>query len=143
LGQARGFEKSPFKPYLMIGVAYLVWGVLGGVVGMLVKGDSFSFSRAGTAWGFVAGSLGAFGALALTLAMYSHATPHIVMPFVFGPAVSVNAITNVLTTKTQADFRLWLGIIGMGICIVTVAYFTPHAHPPKPSTAPAANEAAS
>ena len=142
LGQARAFEKSPFKPYVMIGVAYLVWGILGGLIGMVAKGDSFSFTRAGTYYGFVAGSLGAFGALALTLAMYSGGTaiPQIVMPIVFGTAVSVTAIVTVMSSKTQADPRLWLGIVGMGICIVIVAYFTPHPHPPKPTAAPAATE---
>ncbi|RLS81177.1 MAG: hypothetical protein DWI02_04270 [Planctomycetota bacterium] len=138
LGQARTFEKSPFKPYVMIGVAYLLWGVIGGLVGMVVKGDSFSFSRNGITWGFAAGTLGAWGALALTLAMYNGgmAMPQVVMPIVFGTAVSVSAIIAVMTTKTQADPRLWLGIIGMGLCIVTVAYYTPHAtpHSPKPAT---------
>ena len=139
LGQARTFEKSPFKPYVMIGVAYLVWGIVGGLVGMVAKGDTFTFTRAGTYWGFAAGSLGAFGALALTLAMYSGGgnIPHIVMPVVFGTAVSVSAIAAVMTSKTDANYKLWLGIIGMAICIVTVAANTPHPHPPKPQATPA------
>ena len=134
LAQARTADKSPFKPYVMIGVAYLVWGILGGLIGMLVKGDAFSFTKDGIKWGFAAGSLGAFGALTLTLAMYNGGIniPQIVMPIVFGTAVTVTAITTVLTSKAQADPRLWLGIVGMGICIVTVAYFTPHPHPPAP-----------
>jgi len=146
LGQARAFEKSPFKPYVMIGVAYLIWGIIGGLVGMVAKGDSFTFTRQGTIWGFAAGTLGAWGALTLTLAMFTGGTamPQVVMPIVFGTAVSVSAIVAVLTTKTQADPRLWLGIVGMGICIVTVAYFTPHQvpHGPKPVEPPSANEPA-
>jgi len=135
LAFARTSEKSPFKPYVMIGVAYLVWAIVGGVIGMVYKGDSFSFSKEGMYWGFAAGSLGAFGALTLTLAMYSGGTaiPQVVMPIVFGTAVSVAAIVAVFTSKHQVDPRLWLGIIGMGICIVTVAYYTPHATPPKPA----------
>jgi hypothetical protein len=138
LAQARTFEKSPFKPYVMIGVAYLIWGIIGGLIGMLVKQDSFSFSQKGVYWGFAAGSLGAFGALALTLAMYTGgiSMPQIVMPIVFGTAVSVNAIVVVLSSKADADPRLWLGIVGMAVCIVTVAYFTPHSAPHKPSPAP-------
>lgn len=141
LGQARAFEKSPFKPYVMIGVAYLIWGILGGLIGMASKGDQFSFTKQGMIWGFAAGTLGAWGALTLTLAMYTGGTamPQIVMPIVFGTAVSVSAIVAVLTTKTQADPRLWLGILGMAVCIVTVAYYTPHASPhgkPAPSPAP-------
>lgn len=146
LGQARAFEKSPFKPYVMIGVAYLLWGIIGGLVGMAVKHDSFQFTKSGMAWGFAAGSLGAWGALTLTLAMYTGGTaiPQIVMPIVFGTAVSVTAIVTVITSKTQADPRLWLGIVGMGVCIVTVAYFTPHSTPHKPAgvEAPSAKEPA-
>ncbi len=137
LAQARTFEKSPFKPYVMIGCAYLLWGIIGGMVGMVVKGDSFSFTQKGIYWGFAAGTLGAWGALTLTLAMYTGGTsiPQVVMPIVFGTAVSVAAISAVITSskETQIDPRLWLGIVGMGICIVTVAYFTPHAVPHKPA----------
>lgn len=137
LGQARFYsDKSPFKPYVMIGVAYLVWGIVGGLVGMLVNRDSFTFTKEGMLWGLVAGSLGAWGALTLTLAMYSGgmAMPQVVMPIVFGTAVSVTAIVTVLTSKTQADPRLWVGIVGMAICIITVAYYTPHPTPHKPAT---------
>lgn len=144
LGQARTFERSPFKPYVMIGAAYLLWGIIGGLIGMVVKGDSFSFTAKGVFWGFAAGSLGAWGALTLTLAMYTGGTsmPQIVMPVVFGTAVSVTAIVSVMTTKTDVDPRLWLGIIGMAVCIVTVAYFTPHAGPPGQPAHPAAPAAA-
>jgi hypothetical protein len=146
LGQARAFEKSPFKPYVMIGVAYLIWGIIGGLVGMAAKGDSFHFTKAGMWWGFAAGSLGAWGALTLTLAMYTGGTaiPQVVMPIVFGTAVSVTAIVTVLTSRTQANPMLWVGIVGMAVCIVTVAYYTPHAAPHKPPTAspPVAEEPA-
>jgi hypothetical protein len=145
LGQARAFEKSPFKPYVMIGVAYLVWGIVGGLIGMAYKKDSFSFTYEGTFWGFAAGTLGAWGALALTLAMFSGGTamPQIVMPIVFGTAVSVTAVVTALTSKAQTDPRLWLGIIGMAVCIVTVASFTPHSapHPPKAPEQSAAKDA--
>lgn len=134
LAPARTFEKSVFKPYVMIGVAYLVWGIIGGVVGMKLKGDSFSFTPQGMGWGFAAGSLGAFGALALTLAMFTGGTamPQIVMPIVFGTAVTVAAIAAMVTTKTQVNPMLFVGIGGMFVSIILVAYYTPHAHPPSP-----------
>jgi len=142
LAQARFYEKSAFKPYVMIGVAYLVWGILGGLVGMMytqVPGKPlFSFSLQGVFWGFAAGSLGAWGALTLTLAMFTGGTamPQVVMPIVFGTAVSVAALTSVLTSHQKTHPMLWVGILGMAICIVVVAYFTPHAHPPKPAAVP-------
>src|SRR4051794_26882112 len=99
LGKARiGFAGNPFRPYLMIGIAYLIWGILGGLIGMRftqIKGEPFfhNFKIDGITWGFVAGTLGAWGALTLTLAMFTGggAMPQIVMPIVFGTAVSVSA----------------------------------------------------
>ena len=136
LAQSRTFLKSPFTPYLMIGIAYLVWGIGGGIAGMIYKGDSFTaINPNGMSWGFIAGSFGAFGALALTLAMFTGGTamPQIVMPIVFGTAVTINAIINIVQQK-EGSMPLVAGIIGMGICIVIVAYNTPHAHPtPRPA----------
>lgn len=149
LGQSRSALGSPFKPYVAIGFAYLIWGVVGGVGGMAYRGDDFSlssFTGAGGIWGFIAGSLGAWGALTLTLAMFSggSAMPQIVMPIVFGGAVTVAAIVAVVTTKTESSPSpwLWVGIVGIAVCIVIVAYNTPHAHPPKkkPDSPPAAEQ---
>ena len=57
---------SPFKPYMFIGVAYLVWGVVGGLAGMKLLGDNWRFGGdqfLATKWGFIAGSLGAIAGL--------------------------------------------------------------------------------
>jgi hypothetical protein len=147
LAKARAFEGNVFKPYVMIGVAYLVWGILGGLIGMArtqKEGEAFlSFTQMGTFWGFAAGTLGAWGALTLTLAMFTGGTamPQVVMPIVFGTAVSVSAITAVLTTKAETNPMLWVGIAGMTICIVVVAYYTPHAGPHAKPKAPQTSEA--
>ena len=145
LAQARAFnEKSPFKPYIMIGIAYLVWAIIGGLAGMAYRKESFSFTASGTFWGFSAGTLGAWGALTLTLAIFNGGRPQIVMPIVFGTAVSVSAIVAVLMTKSEINPRLWFGIIGIVICIVIVAYYTPHAgpaHGAKPVDPPSAPDA--
>ncbi len=152
LGNARSPEKlwSPFKPYVGIGLAYIVWAFIGGLVAMKVKGDNFSFSgtesAAGT-WGFVAGTLGALGALSLTAAMLSFKGPpraEIVMPVVFGGAVTLTALVSVIfhQGETQTSPWLWVGIVGMAICIVLVAYNTPHGGPPhKPKPADSVSEA--
>jgi hypothetical protein len=145
LGLARAAEQNPFKPYLMIGLAYLVWAVLGGFGGIAYTGAKMQYSGTGATWGFIAGSLGAFGALTLTLAMFSFSTgmkprADIVMPIVFGTAVSVTAIVSVIQTKAAFNPYLYLGIAGMAVCIVTVAYNTPHAAPHKPATPTATPE---
>lgn len=152
LGWARAAEgNNPFKPYLLIGVAYLIWAIIGGALGMLYTKVPFEFSGDGLKWGFGAGSLGAFGALTLTLAMFSFPPgtkprPDLVMPIVFGGAVTVTAIVNVLASRNVENAHapspwLWAGIVGMGICIVVVAYNTPHVPPKKAGTAPASKPA--
>jgi hypothetical protein len=139
LGISRAAENNPFKPYLMIGLAYLVWAVIGGYGGIAYTRTPMNYTGTGATWGFIAGSLGAFGALTLTLAMFSFQgmkpRADIVMPIVFGTAVSVTAITSVLLTKAHVNPWLYLGIAGMAVCIVIVAYNTPATGPHgKPST---------
>lgn len=143
LGMARNYEgpKYPFKPYLMIGLAYLVWAVVGGVAGNMYTQASFKYSTHGAGWGFLAGTLGAVGALTLTLAMFTFPVgmkprADIVMPIVFGTAVTVSALTATIQTGAAFNPKLWLGIVGMAICIVVVASQTPHAAPHKPSGSP-------
>jgi drug/metabolite transporter (DMT)-like permease len=135
---------SPFKPYVGTGLAYLVIAVIGGLVMMSILGDDFSFTKEGHKeagiWGFLGGALGAFGALCLTSAMLSFQgppKPQLVMPIVFGGAVSVTAIVSVIQTRHEATPSpwLWVGILGVIVSIVLVAYNTPHAHPKKPVSA--------
>ncbi|MFN0051654.1 MAG: hypothetical protein ACKV0T_05655 [Planctomycetales bacterium] len=142
LAESRTFLKSPFKPYVAIGIAYLVWGIGGGILGMLYKGDNFSFTGPGALWGLAAGSLGAFGALTLTLAMFSGGKPFIVMPIVFGGAVTVSALVSVWKESGHAQINplLWVGIAGIVICAAIVAYYTPHTAPPAPARQAAEQE---
>ncbi len=155
LGNARSPAKPPewsaFKPYLFIGVAYLVWACVGGAAAMSAFKDSFSFSGKfypAMKWGFLAGSLGAFGALTLTFAVMNAGKagsgPGLVMPIVFGGAVTVTAITQYLMYKSKgAEFNPLMGV-GMVLIvagIVLVAKFTPHgghkpAGPPPATVAP-------
>jgi uncharacterized membrane protein len=144
LGKSRG-DWSPFKPYMFIGVAYLVWGVIGGLICMKVFGDSFSFSGThypAAKWGFLAGSLGAFGALSLTAAVfyalkYKVGGPALVMPIVFGGATMVNAFTELvlIQERPKIDLRLWLGMVLVVVGIVLVRLYSPAPH--KPTKPPA------
>jgi hypothetical protein len=131
LAQARSALHSPFKPYFAIGLAYLVWATLGGTIAMKLNGDAFTFTGQGITWGFIAGSMGAFGALTLTLAMFTGggAMPHIVMPIVFGGATTVTALVALRSAEHVSPW-LGLGIVMVAIGIVLVAYNTPHAAPP-------------
>jgi hypothetical protein len=146
LGKSRvpGVQASPFKPYLFIGVAYLVWGVLGGVAGMKALGDNFTFTgpyAAGARWGFIAGSLGAFGALCLTAAVMNargFGGPALVMPIVFGGATLVNAFVELVVNRGEGQVNplLWVGMLLVIAGIVLVRLYTPQAHPPARPGAP-------
>lgn len=147
LGQSRSALGSPFKPYVMIGVAYVIWAIGGGILGMLYKGDNFSFTASGSGvmWGFAAGTLGALGALNLTLSMFSGgaAMPHVVMPIVFGGAVTISSFVSVWTTRgaVKTSPWLWVGVAGIFVSILLVAYNTPEAGPHKPPAAASSESA--
>ena len=140
-------DQSPFKPFVAIGVGYLVWGIVGGLIGMWQRGDSFAFGGGafkGNLLAFAAGTLGAWGALTLTISLSQGKTPHVTMPLVFGGAVTVTALTAILTSASGLRGTspwLWVGIVGMAVCIVLVASNTPHAAPHKPAS-PAGHAAA-
>jgi uncharacterized membrane protein len=135
---------TPFKPYVFIGIAYLVIAIAGGLAMMKINGDSFNYSGqhfATAKWGFLAGTLGAFGALCLTTAMMtSKGNALLVMPIVFGGAVTVTAIVSAirLSGHTTISPMLWVGMALTVIGVVTVARNTPHGHA-APATKPAAD----
>lgn len=159
LGNARAADPdaSPFKPYVGIGVAYLVIAIIGGLIVVAAIGkDNWNFFDGVTKWGFFAGSLGAIGALCLTAAMFNKGVPHTVMPVVFGGAVTVAALWGVFSPMVKDAMKspevraeeaahaeaeghkapstspwLWVGIVGMGISAVIIAANTPHGHPKK------------
>lgn len=133
---------SPFKPYMFIGVAYLVWGVLGGLAGMKLLGDNWRFGGdqfLATKWGFIAGSLGAFGALCLTAAMMNakgFGGAALVMPIVFGGATLVNAFAELVVFKDRPQINplLWVGMLLVIAGIILVRLYTPQPHAPaKPA----------
>ncbi|QDU81039.1 hypothetical protein Pla110_27760 [Polystyrenella longa] len=136
LGKARDFEHSPFKPYVFIGVAYLVWAIAGSFLAMYLRKEPMTFTTNGMIWGFGAGTLGAIGAFCLTMAMFSGGFkfPHVVMAVVFGCAVTVAALVSLVTAEQKGGTGLWIGIAGMLISAIVVALNTPHAHPPQKKT---------
>lgn len=135
-------EWGPFKPYLFIGVAYLVIAIAGGSAMMkLAFNDNFDYSgkyAPAMKWGFLAGCLGALGALALTFSLTkAGGRPAYVMPIVFGGAVTVNAIAAFFSLRADETTNplMWVGMLLVVIGIVLTASYTPHGHPPKKPTA--------
>jgi hypothetical protein len=119
---------------VLIGVAYLVFGIIGGIIGIVATKDNFHFEPVTLKWGFIAGSLGAFGALTLTLAMYKSRAPELVMPIVFGGATLV-AVTIGLLQKKQlfhAHPMQYVGTLAVIIGVILVQAFASHG--PGPSS---------
>jgi len=139
IGNAQSKLWSPFKPYVFIGVAYLVLGILGGLAGMQYRGDTFNYTGEQFTpgkWGFLAGCLGALGALFLTSAMMlSKGNALLVMPIVFGGAVSVTALYSVFVKFKghEVSPMLWVGIALVVCGVIVVARNTPHGSHPKPA----------
>jgi drug/metabolite transporter (DMT)-like permease len=154
LGNARSTAKppewSPFKPYVFIGVAYLVIAIVGGLIAMKINGDTFDYSGKHSAamnWGFIAGSLGAAGAFFLTNAVISSkGNTALVMPIVFGGAVTVNAVVSYVLLRSNPNLHinplLWVGMILVFAGVVVVAKYTPHGAPPRPPAAEDSSETA-
>lgn len=141
-------EWGPFKPYLFIGIAYLVIAVIGGAMMMkLAFNDNFNYTGTyapAMKFGFLAGCLGALGALFLTFALTkAGGKPAYVMPIVFGGAVSVNAIAAYLSLKQgeTASPMMWVGMAFVAIGIILTAGNTPHGHPPAKPTPASPDEA--
>lgn len=145
LTNARSLNRDwgPFKPYVFIGMAYLVIAIAGGAAMMkFVYNDSFDYSGKyfpAMKWGFLAGCLGALGALGLTFALTkAEGKPSYVMPIVFGGAVTVNAIAAYFSLHhgDKTNPLMWIGmaLVVIGICLT--AGYTPHSSPPpKPAAA--------
>ena len=142
-------EWGPFKPYVFIGMAYLVLAIVGGSLMMkFAFNDNFDYTGKyfpAMKWGFFAGCLGALGALALTFSLTkAGGKPAYVMPIVFGGAVTVNAIAAYLSLHPgeKTNPLMWIGmaLVAVGICLT--AGFTPHGHAPakNPDEAHAAVE---
>lgn len=140
--EAKPPEWSPFKPYVFIGVAYLVIAIVGGLIAMKFKGDTFSYSGTHSPardWGFLAGCLGAAGAICLTSAvMISKGNTALVMPIVFGGAVTVNGLFQYSKFRSMPGMQispmLWVGMLLVALGVILVAMKTPHG-PPKAAAA--------
>lgn len=141
LSNARALNREwgPFKPYLFIGVAYLVIAIVGGSLMMkFAYNDNFDYSGKffpAMKWGFLAGCLGALGALGLTFALTkAGGKPAYVMPIVFGGAVTVNAIAAYFIHRGETiNPLMWVGMLLVAVGICLTAGFTPHGHAPAKS----------
>ncbi|MCA9123044.1 MAG: hypothetical protein H6822_01480 [Planctomycetaceae bacterium] len=143
------------RPFICVGIAYLMVAVVGPILVIAVfgmeKGEGLfhGWTMSGIWWSFIAGVVGALGALGMLLAFNFGGKPHYVPPLIFGLAPVVNAF---FTISMNPQLREQLGqnvlrssFFGAGLLMVAVGAVTvlvaaPKGGPPKHAPAPEVSE---
>ncbi len=139
------------RPFICVGVAYVLVAIVGPVLlmlfaGMEVKsGESVAggWTMYGVWWSLIAGTAGALGALGMILAFNFGGTPNYVPPLIFGLAPVVNTFFSMYLnpklwsgiSSTRGSF-FFAGLILVAVGAVTVLVFAPKA-PAQHETEPA------
>lgn len=126
-------EESSLRPFVGVGIAYFIIAVIVPVL-MLQKGEKGHWSVGGTLLSFLAGSVGALGALGVILALTAGGKPVFVMPVVFGFAPVVNTLVTSYLSKTfdQINPKFLAGMLAVALGAVGVLVFKPVAPTPAP-----------
>jgi hypothetical protein len=126
-------EESSLRPFVGVGIAYFIIAVIVPVL-MLRKGEKGHWSVGGTLLSFLAGSVGALGALGVILALTAGGKPVFVMPVVFGFAPVVNTLVTSYLSKTfdQINPKFLAGMLAVALGAVGVLVFKPATPPAKP-----------
>lgn len=131
-------QKSSLRPFVCVGIAYFLIAVLYPLLVLYGKGETGKWTLFGFVWSFVAGAVGAVGALGIIMAFKFGGKPVYVMPLVFGCAPVVNTIVTMLMSRTvkQASMLFYLGVIIVAVGAAGVMYFKPaKAKPAEPESA--------
>lgn len=126
-------EESSLRPFVGVGIAYFIIAVIVPIL-MLQKGEKGHWSVGGTLLSFLAGSVGALGALGVILALTAGGKPVFVMPVVFGFAPVVNTLVTSYLSKTfdQINPKFLAGMLAVALGAVGVLVFKPVAPTPAP-----------
>lgn len=119
--------KSMLRPFICVGIAYFAIAVLFPIFVLVTKGESGHWSASGFFWSFVAGGVGAIGALGIILAFKFNGKPSYVMPLVFGLAPIVNTFVTMAMSRTfkQASPIFYIGILIAALGAAGVLYNKP------------------
>ncbi len=130
IGQAEigeGGKPGSLRPFICVGVAYFLIAVLFPAMVLFSKGEKGGWTVSGIAWSFIAGAVGAVGALGIIFAFKFGGEPVYVMPLVFGCAPIVNTFVTMLMARTfkQASIPFYLGIVIVALGAAGVLTFKP------------------
>lgn len=125
---------SLLRPLICVGIAYFLIAVLYPTVALLIRGEKGGWTLSGFLWSFIAGAVGAFGALGIVLAFKFDGKPIYVMPLVFGLAPIVNTLVTMTMAKTlkQVNFLFLLGILTVAVGAAGVLLTKPAAKKTAP-----------
>lgn len=112
-----GGQKSLLRPLICVGFAYFLIAVVFPTIVLIVKGETGYWSISGFFWSFVAGTVGAVGALGIILAFKFQGKPFYVMPLVFGLAPIVNTFVTMAMARTfkHASILFYIAILIVAI----------------------------
>ena len=122
-------KPSSLRPFVCVGIAYFLIAVIVPLVLLWKNGETGQWSPSGILWSFIAGALGAIGALGIIFAFKFRGSPVFVMPLVFGLAPVVNTFVTMWMSKTlkQANAVFLAGVILVAIGAAGVLLFKPTA----------------
>jgi hypothetical protein len=137
------------RPFICVGIAYLLVAIVGPIVVMYVTGMEkerglfHGWTMSGIAWSIVAGAVGALGAFTLIMAINYGGPPSTiyVMPIVFGCAPVVSTFTSMYMNKTYNQISPFFaaGLILVAAGAITILVTAPR---PKPVPSHGAKPAA-
>jgi hypothetical protein len=141
---------SRMRPFICVGMAYVVIAVAVPLVLRATIGDKGFLTFSGSMWSLAGGVAGALGSLGVILAFTFGGKPIYVMPLVFGGAPVVNTFISILTAKELSTISpmFYAGLIVVVAGAVSVLVFAPRAKPheaqavkppTKPEPAPASS----
>ncbi len=134
-------ENGRIMAFLWVGLAYFLTAVVAPLIILKLKGGNiafWTFPTKGWQWSFIAGTLGAVGALGVLLAfgkMPSPAYVPVIMSIIFAGAPMVNAIVS--TTK-EGNWAFVKAPFIAGICMAAIGGYLITKYTPKPPKAPLA-----
>ena len=140
-------EVARLRPFVCVGLAYFLIGVIVPSVWLYLKGEKGDWTLTGIVWSLAGGALGAIGALGIVLAFTFGGAPLYVMPLVFGGAPVINAFLTIYMTRRMKEigplFMAGLMMVILGaVTVLVTAQHAPASAPDVSASAPATARAA-
>ena len=121
-------QGSRMRPFICVGMAYVVVAVALPLVLRATMGDHGYLTFGGTVWSLFGGVAGALGSLGVILAFTYGGKPIYVMPLVFGGAPVVNTFISIATLLVISPL-FYTGLVLVVAGAVTVLVFAPKGKP--------------